>query len=394
VKREPARILITARDPGAAGNLIPLAESLMGRREFSVSIFAMDPGYSIMRGAGLPVQWVSAAAYRAASDCGASILLQEARRVLASINPEIVVAGVSGPEIGLDEACLCEALTPHTYAIQDFWGDVNIGLGRVAGRYFVMDAEADRLTRLRYPVQTTISGLPKYVSFKEFQPASVRHRIRGELTLSERDRLFVVFGQPLWQVAGRGYPETLLSLARSLFEFDEPFRILYRSHPKEDPAMFAETRKIFQSVGLEIEHANRDSTMNWLMACDVCFTCYSNCGYDLVMLKKLFGDVGGIPVHLMFEKEIIKLFSSYTHIDRLPSVTEGFALEVSDSASLRKVISSALNPEVRNRMRERIARFAPSPENAVRVIVGTILSEYTHGKKGETDIAEWMPCPG
>jgi len=112
------------------------------------------------------------------------------------------------------------------------------------------------------------------------------------------------------------------------------------------------------------------------------------------MLKKLFGDVGGIPVHLMFEKEIIKLFSSYTHIDRLPSVTEGFALEVSDSASLRKVISSALNPEVRNRMRERIARFAPSPENAVRVIVGTILSEYTHGKKGETDIAEWMPCPG
>ena len=65
----------------------------------------------------------------------------------ARLSRNEVSVRLSGPGAGLDEAILARADTPHSYALQDYWGEVSLILGRPAGTYFEETRMDDRRIR-------------------------------------------------------------------------------------------------------------------------------------------------------------------------------------------------------------------------------------------------------
>jgi len=148
----PFRLLISARDPGAANNLAPIARLAQASSTLTLHLVAAEPAARIFAEHGLEPEKISAPD---------DTLPALAARLLEQHQPDAVLVGLSGPGRGIDEALLAAARgRVPSWALQDFWGDVNNGFGAYADTYLVRDDTAARITRTRAPVNTLVSGLP------------------------------------------------------------------------------------------------------------------------------------------------------------------------------------------------------------------------------------------
>ena len=93
------RLLISARDPGAAHSLLPVIRKALADERFDVSIAASGAAAEIFSRAGIPFHRCGAAA---------EALLAEADEALRRCSPDAVLVGLSGPDVGIDEALLPE----------------------------------------------------------------------------------------------------------------------------------------------------------------------------------------------------------------------------------------------------------------------------------------------
>src|SRR5205814_87240 len=112
--------------------------------------------------------------------------------------PDAIMVGLSGPDKGQDEALVAQAGTLPTYAVQDFWGDVNPGFGVLPGTYFVLDEVAAQLTRRRVSTsRIVVTGSARHAAMARYDPASLRERFRSPIRPAPTDSIAVFFGQPL-----------------------------------------------------------------------------------------------------------------------------------------------------------------------------------------------------
>ena len=365
------RLLVAAQDPGSVGHLSAIAEKASGLLD--LHLVAASPAYEMFSRMGLSVRRVPALTTRSSSDEKAAQLRALSASILADVRPDAVLVGSSGPEAGLCEALMATTTVPYAYAFQDFWGDVNKVFGTPAGTYFVVDAEAERLTREIHGVNARVVGSPKHSRFGCLDIGMLRHETRAALGADNGRPVFGYFGQPLWK--SQGYEKTVTSLAGTIAATFPDAIMLYRPHPKESDEEIGRVRRKLQEALPEAVVLTSGSVEGCLAACDVICTAFSSCGYDHMFLAKYSASPLGVVVYLRHDPEIRRLYHDYTGFDFLPVARDGLALVTEVPEEVPAVLRSALDPGRRLAIWDRIARVLPDPSLAAQRVVDSICAD-------------------
>lgn len=321
------RLLISARDAGAAHHLAPVMRLAMRDPAVQPVLVASEPALGILRALALPVQAVAVD--------GTAQLQALAHQLLEAYRPHAVLTGLSGPDRGIDEALLAAARVP-TFALQDFWGDVNAAFGRFAMTYLVRDALAADLTLQRSGSAALVVGsTPQQRLPGGTRQRLWRRRLRAREHLRRRQPLLLLCGQPLWDRPG--YRQTLIDTLQQL----PSGRLLVRPHPRENAA---DRRRLRLLLGRHCRirwHFSRTPLNVELAAADLVLSAFSNTGLDRALLNLVAPTAAGVPVYLLHDRQLRTLFHDWTGLRRHPLVSLGAAVGIERRSMLRGTLDAA-----------------------------------------------------
>jgi hypothetical protein len=191
------RVLLSARDPGGAAQVRAVAPALRADPRAAVSVAASGPAFDILEAAGqTPERFVlpDGSVHLAAGDDPAP-LLGMAQALLDRADPDALVVGISSLGVGVDEALLARAGGRPTFALQDYPGDANAIAGAYAGRYFVRDEAAARLTRARFGAEAVAVGSLRHQAYARLDVPALRASTRAQVGAGDHP-VVGFFGQP------------------------------------------------------------------------------------------------------------------------------------------------------------------------------------------------------
>jgi hypothetical protein len=352
------RLLLSARDPGAADHLRVIAQRAVDGWDADVTLVAAPPALGLWQAAGWPVEPFGADAVVRPSPSAVTPLLREASRILERVRPDAILVGLSHfNEAGVDEAFLaCSGGLP-TFAMQDFWGDVNWCLGAPARLYFVIDAEAARLTWERHRLRSEVVGSPKHMTYARLDALALRRVTRRRHGLDASKTVVGYFGQPLHELAG--YRTTMTAFARAAARAFPNAVLLYRPHPRETPEMIAASRQHLADAELPLVLGEGGGAETWLAACDVVCSCYSTCCYDSLFLSRYASRPMAAVVYLLFDPEVQQHAQKVNGFATLPPVRQGLARCVEHPDDLESVLAEAASAEARWLTWRRARGFLP-----------------------------------
>lgn len=353
----PWRLLVSARDYGAAVGIRELARVAIADKRFRMHIVADEPAASYLAAHDVSFEQVCLGSVRDMS--AADTLLKSAQELLASWPCDALLASLSGPGAGIDEALLKVASTLPTFALQDYWGDVNQVLGQPAGTYLVVDSCAAKITQARSESRAVVVGSVKHCRMDQYNVMMLRKRFRDKLNIKGNQSVAVVFGQPLWDVGG--YRETLAEFAEALHKSAPETLCLYRSHPAEQRELlrlWKDTRDVNWSdpPGGPLEEA--------LCGADLVVSVFSSCGLDQLMLSRNSSRPLGTVIYLLHEPRIRQFVGEYTGLDYIPAAAAGCALEARAGTDLKHLISEALEQNCRTALWQKTREKIPNPTDA------------------------------
>lgn len=360
------RLLVSARDPGAAGNLYPIVREALQADDIELYLAAQEPALDWFRRKGLNVETVSSPPLATINHPGRDALLDEAERLLKQVQADVVLTGLSGPGIGIDEALLARADVP-TFALQDFWGDVNKSFGVPADCYLVRDDEAAQLSQTLHRVDSIVVGSPKYVDLCGIDSQALGDQARRRLQIDDQIAEIGLFGQPLWQHSA--YRETLAQFAEALSQAADDFRLIYRPHPKETAEEIEQAMCVLGAHTDKLILDQDGETLSLIAACDVVASAFSSCCLDLIYLQRCSQTDLGTALYLLFHPAMRAVYQQYTGMDHLPPVNEGLALQADSREELVDTLRQALSPEVRGRLHRSIDQVLPLPEKVVPTVL-------------------------
>lgn len=238
--RQRVRVLVTARDVGAAHQAIAfMADCRVRRRRLTFSVLAQMPALSAFVAAGVRAR---------------PIPQRGSRTVVSSIfdtfRPHFVLAGLSGFGRGVDETVLAEATRrgTRTGAIQDYWGY----LGQVPpenrpGTFFVLDETAARLTleAVGPDATTVVTGSPKHDCYRALVPTWRRQAREVPRTSAARVMFFM---QP---EAVPGIEENLMGFLKAASRLRTPVDLSVRLHPADRAGRVV--RRCLKKTGVSAE---------------------------------------------------------------------------------------------------------------------------------------------
>jgi len=369
------RLLMSARDPGTALHLGPVALLAAREDDIELTVAASPPAFEALAAIpGLTVRPFSVAPVQSAGEAGP--LLDGARALLDDVRPDAVLVGLSGPGAGIDEALAACADGIPTFLFQDFWGDLNTLLGSPNLTVLALDPEAVRITRSRHGLGAVAVGAPGYERFAELDTDRLAACARRELELGDGAPLLTVCGQPLWEVDG--YASTLRSVGRAAREAGLP-TVAWRPHPKESPQQRARGAELLGSDGAVVLDAHAPSLESLLATSDVLCSAFSNCGADLVHLGRAATSPLGSVVFALFEPGLRDQYRRWTGLDDLPLTTAGLARTARRVQDLPGALRRAAQPDERRTMWERAARQLPDPAGAARRVLACIRRSLEEG---------------
>lgn len=267
--------------------------------------------------------------------------MDAARQVIHKVKPDVILVSLSSFGVGVDEALLATAEV-KTFALQDFWGDVNPGLGKSAGVYFVTDDYAAGLTRKRWGVTTEVVGSPKHQRYQDLDVPALRGRTRKLLGLDAADSLVSFFGQ---SPSIPGHEAMFKHFLRSLRKIAFPaLRLLVRSHPKHPEAQTAYESAAGQN-GFTLVHAKTVRTVEGLLAAsDLVVTAFSTCGVDHAHLSSHSPVPIGCVLYLMNNRRVHAFFRDTTGLQTMPILKMGIGCACHDAARLPALLRRTLHP--------------------------------------------------
>ena len=321
----PIKVLFSARDPGAVGHALALIDAFQRDRRFEVSVTAGGVALRMLRDAGVavrPFALSNGREYLADPKEDPAALLAAARRVLDEIRPDAVISSLSSFGVGVDEALLATADVP-TFAMQDFWGDVNLGLRVPAGLYLALDEEAVRLTEERWGARALAVGSPKHSRYANLDIAGIRREARGSIGVKDEEALVGFFGQA---PDIPGHEATFRELLDAATRLVPQPRLLLREHPKF--TQHAERHvSLARQAGITVTDITAESLVErWLVACDVVATPYSACALDHAYLSAFSPEPIGVVLYLVCNPEIRAFMQEVCGFDRFPTVKNGIGL--------------------------------------------------------------------
>lgn len=367
------RILISARDTGAARHFAEIVPRLSTATDTDIILVADQPAWSVLDEAGLTPLRFSEAAIEETGALQAAALRKAARDLLELHRPDAILVGLSGPRIGLDEALLVEANTIPTYALQDYPGWIVPGFGVTAQTYFVLDTFAAELTRKRLDQATiVIAGSAKHASYALLDIEAIRKTSR--LAFKSDQPIIGFYGQPAWFLDG--YDRSINALAAAITVAVPYGQIFYRPHPKETPADLVRMQGIFATHQIDLQLDPNHTPEASLCAADVIVTCFSSCGADHIHLQKQAPQPMGTVLYLLTEAAIRQHHAQDTGIDHPPFATGGFALLSTSTESLANDLRRSLDPGTAKMLWQQIHSKLPSPSGAADVILATLHADY------------------
>lgn len=366
---------MSARDPGAALSIFEVIKQIQYFQQISLSVFAMEPAFGILSGLGIQVHKVDCEPVINGNSENSLHLHREAKSILEKNKPDALLVGQSGPDAGIDEALLALAskINLPTYAIQDFWGDVNLTFGQPAGTYFVLDGSAGELTKKIVDAKVVVVGSVKHSGYALIDIEGLRSKFNNKISCEDNDHIITFCGQPLWQL--ESYKENLEKLALVVSESKQDTILLYRPHPKEkmeDAAMALEImKKYHHNSRLEQELA----TEALLARSDLLCSSFSLAGLDQVFLNRVATKPLGITAFVFMSEGLLQWYRNFTKHDGTMPGMEEFAEVVLNQEGLRETIEHSRNSDFRGQRWLNIIEKLPDPTDSPKLLVSHILNE-------------------
>ncbi|MBH52068.1 MAG: hypothetical protein CL785_02815 [Chloroflexi bacterium] len=330
-------LLFSARDPGSVGFLLPILDACELDKRFTVSIVASDPALSLLKAKDKRVTTFPTTAEDGHIDIQAKRIqvIDEARFLLDKVKPDVIITSSSSLGVGIDEGLLAVANVP-TITVQDFWGDVNLGLNNPANTYLVIDELAARMSKERWGVSAIPVGACKYTAYENINIDELRNNTRSTLGIEQNQLLVGFFGQSP-QIPGHN--KAFKDLVSILSEMTNPPTLLRRDHPK-----FASNHthdNLIRTMGItEINVTNKGEAEPWLCACDIVTTCYSYVSIDHAYLSSKSRDPIGLVLFLLHNANTKQYFEKTTGLSSLPTVSRGIGLEATSIEDIRSLLQS------------------------------------------------------
>jgi len=369
------RLLVSARDPGAALSIFEVIKQIKYFQQITLSVFAMEPAFGIFQGLGVQVNKVDCKPATSGNSQNPLQLHREAKSILEKNKPDALLVGLSGPDAGIDEALLAQASKSRlpSYAIQDFGGDVNLTFEQPADTYFVLDDSAGDLTRKKVNAKVVVVGSVKHSSYHLIDIEGLRSQFHNKISCQENDHVITFCGQPLWHL--ESYRENLEKLALVVSESNQDTILLYKPHPKEtvqDAAMALDiVKKHHRNSKLEKELA----TETLLARSDLLCSSFSLAGLDQVFLNRAASKPLGITAFVLMAEGLLRWYRNFTkHDEAMPGMAE-FAEVVLSQEGLRTSIDHSRNPAYRRQRWLNIIEKLPDPTNSSKLVVSHILNE-------------------
>lgn len=355
------KLLLSARDPGAAAGIAILTRAARRDRRFEAVVVAAPPADGALRAANLPVEVIDAPVVSGPSDPAVRDLTGKASTLIDRIRPDAIIVGLSGGGGGLDEALLAEAGQTPTFALQDFWGDANMTLGRAADIYLVIDQDAAALTRARTGALARVVGSVKHSFQRDHDFARARARARDRLDLTPDQPLMGWFGQPARLIPG--YRETLEDLLADLSRDGRPLSLTYRPHPKESPAERADTMALLARHG--IQPLTAPATIeDSVAACDLVASVCSTSGVDALMAGRASPVPLSTAVFALFRAETAAWFRASTGLDEMPLARAGAAVGLDTTENLAETLHREARLSARAARWQVLQAAIPDPAGA------------------------------
>ncbi len=368
----PLRLLVSARDPGAAqlvGELVPILARTPG---VSVRLLAQGAAVAILRGQGLDVAAIDLPALGGSDDAGRQTLLARAQQALDDWRPDAVVVGLSGPGLGIDEALTWLSADRPVIALQDYEGWVVDGLGRQAPDYLVADEHAARLTQRHPGIRTHVIGALKYARYAALDVPALRAAGRRLLIPGDAATVITFYGQPAWEF--EGYRDTVDLFVEQAGHQHWPIRWLYRAHPKESMEARRGLVKRFATAGLSIEPCPAPDIDTSLAMTDGALTVFSSAAIDLVHLQRVSPEVLGVAWFLLMHPAIrARLHHDNGSVE--PAVAEqGLALCTREPGEIGPTLAALVEGQLRHDQAARIAQALASPAEAAHRAAAVVLA--------------------
>lgn len=335
------RVLYSARDPGGVGHLLALVEAFRRDPRFELILAASGAALAMLRQAGEAPHAFSLSGEREHLEPGEDPerLLDAATELLAVSRPDAVLVCLSSGGVGIDEALLATAQVP-TFAMQDFWGDVNLAMGVPAGVYFVLDEDAVRLTQQRWGVRAVAVGSPKHARYRRLDIVGLRQAARHALGVETDEQVVGFFGQ---SPAIPGHEAIVHLLIRAVAGLRPRPRLLLREHPKVSTHA-ATHRVLAERLGLGVSDVTGDGGLErWLAACDLVTTPFSSCGLDHAYLSAYSPEPLGSALYLLCDPKLRAFMRQFSGLERFPIVERGMGQVVGDPTALRPALEEGLS---------------------------------------------------
>ena len=376
----PPKLLISARDAGAAFHLCEIVRHLNTTRCMDVAIVATPPAYDIFRSSGFAVHEVTTPSTTDPASSVGRALLEQAERYIGEIRPDALLVGLSGPDCGIDEALVASASGIPTYAVQDFWGDVNPGFGALPDTYFVLDTEAAALTCRRAHKNVVVTGSARHGA-RQHDHAQLRRSARSLWNVADRTPVLVYFGQPLHHFSG--YAATLEKTAATMFQIDAAATIRYRPHPKESAADRMRAVEILAASNVPVELDTSPAVEDALCGADLCCTCFSSCGIDHAYLSRSAAEPLAIMLYLLFETDVQTFYTEFSRLNDIPLSRMGLTTTVREKTGLETIMRASLTDVGRTAIWTKIHDTVNNPVDASARIAETIL-DGIRNRQGES----------
>ncbi|MBF6058666.1 MULTISPECIES: hypothetical protein [Thiomicrorhabdus] len=367
------RILVSARDPASLQAVQQLLPALA--QQYSVRLWLQSPAFDIwcegeFQVEGIEVEQVTLKDWSDGISKERWLKESALRDKLQACSPDLVLTGVSGPGVGVDEALLLfsRELGIASLALQTFWGGFNSELDALPDYALVIDDGAVQMNAATYPEITCFAvGSLRHAPYQSLDVEARRAELRNDFPICNKT-LVLWLGQPLWQVEGYLKTQQVFAdfLHRKIEETSESYYLLYRAHPKEDSEQVAVVHQLLQdSIPGCWQDVSKHSFVDCLLLADMVVSCFSSGGFDNVCLNEKTTQPFSSTLYLFFDPTIREWFHRYSHLEEIPVVSEEFALAVTSKEQFADRFAEAMDDSVRLTLGHNAKLHLPPADYAV-----------------------------
>ena len=355
------KLMVSARDSGAAQNLTPVIRDARTDPRFQVTVVADGAAKNVFSSKNISFE---------TAENRHTTLAEAGQFLVAHHCPDAILAGGSGPGTGIDEALIVAGRGRPCFVLQDYWADVNPAIRGADVVFFVIDEKAGQLSWDLHRAKTVVSGPPKYRDYQTLDLWTRSVELREKLGIAADRPIACFFGQA--GLPPKAYARTVAAFfAAASVALENPI-LCFRRHPNEPPGALVE---IERATAVSVADASRGTAEEWLSLAAISASCFSNSGYDLAYLNRAAPEPLGAMIYVMGEPEIRLTYQEWTKLTTEPVSAQGLALKVEDMALLSKSVHDGLTAETRQRLWQAARELLPDPSRACARILDRIRAD-------------------